>query len=405
MKKTRFLISGLMGLLLWTSSLQAQEALRPEIGKPLQAAQELIKAHKYKEALAKIRDADAVSGKSAHEVQTLERLRFVAASNAGNTDDAAKALETLITAGKLPVSDQQKFIQAVAVAYYRDKDYGKTISWLRRYFKEGGSDGQMRTLLVQSYYLSGDHANVVKQLAVDIAAEEKAGGKPDEEQLQMLGYSYNQIKDMDGYLRVLEKLVAYYPKPERWADLLARLQRKSGFAERLTLDVYRLKQANGNIGGAGDTMEMAQLALQAGYPAEAKKIVDEGYAKNLLGSGPPAEVDRHKRLRDLVARQLAEDKKNLARDEAQANTAKEGVALVNVGYNLVLNGQADKGLALMEKGMAKGNLKRPEDAKLHLAQAYLLAGQNAKAEQVFKTVQGVDGTADLAHLWLLKLSR
>ncbi len=404
MKKTRFIISGLLGLLL-LSSVYAQEALRPEIGKPLQAAQELIKAHKYKEALAKIRDADAVSGKSAHEIQTLERLRFVAASNAGNADDAAKALDALIATGKLSASDQQKFIQAVAVAYYRDKDYGKAIGWIRRYIKEGGNESQMRTLLVQSYYLSGDHASVVKQLSADIAAEEKAGGKPDEERLQMLGYSYNQIKDMDGYVRVLEKLVAYYPKPERWADLLARLQRKSGFAERLTLDVYRLKQANGNIGGAGDTMEMAQLALQAGYPAEAKKIVDEGYAKNLLGSGAPAEVDRHKRLRDLITRQLSEDQKSLARDEAQANAAKEGTALVNVGYNLVLNGQADKGLALMEKGIAKGNLKRPDDAKLHLAQAYLLAGQKAKAEQAFKSVQGTDGTADLAHLWLLKLSR
>lgn len=405
MKKNRFIVSGLLGLLLLTTSVQAQEAVRPEIGKPLQAAQELIKAHKYKEALAKIRDADAVSGKTANEVQTLERLRFVAASNAGNADDAAKALETLITAGKLPASDQQKFIQAVAVAYYRDKDYGKAIGWLRRYFKEGGNDGQMRTLLAQSYYLSGDHANVVRQLAADIAAEEKAGGKPEEEQLQMLGYSYNQLKDMDGYVRVLEKLVTYYPKPERWADLLARLQRKSGFAERLTLDVYRLKQANGNMNGAGEFMEMAQLALQAGYPAEAKKIVDEGYARNLLGSGAPAEVDRHKRLRDLIIRQLGEDQKNQARDEAQANTAKEGTALVNVGYNLVLNGQADKGLALMEKGIAKGSLKRPEDARLHLAQAYVLAGQKTKAEQVFKSIQGADGTADLAHLWLLKLSR
>jgi hypothetical protein len=150
---------------------------------------------------------------------------------------------------------------------------------------------------------------------------------------------------------------------------------------------------------------MAQLALQAGYPVEARKIVDEGYAQNLLGQGTAAEVDRHKRLRDLVIRQLAEDQKNLGRDETQANSAKDGVALVNVGYNLVLNGQHDKGLALMEKGLVKGGLKRPEDAKLHLAHAYLLAGQKAKAAQSFKAVQGSDGSADLARLWLLQMQR
>ena len=38
---------------------QAQEALRPEIGKPLQAAQEMIKSQRYKEALGKVREAQS----------------------------------------------------------------------------------------------------------------------------------------------------------------------------------------------------------------------------------------------------------------------------------------------------------------------------------------------------------
>ena len=33
----------------------AQESVRPEIGKPLQAAQEMIKAQRFKEALGKVR--------------------------------------------------------------------------------------------------------------------------------------------------------------------------------------------------------------------------------------------------------------------------------------------------------------------------------------------------------------
>ena len=57
------------------------------------------------------------------------------------------------------------------------------------------------------------------------------------------------------------------------------------------------------------------------------------------------------------------------------------------------------GLQLMQQGVAKGGLKRPEDAKLHVAIAYLLAGDGAKAQAAFKTVSGNDGTADLARLW------
>jgi hypothetical protein len=73
----------------------AQEALRPEVGRPLQAAQELIKAQRFKEALAKVRDADAVSGKTANESFMVERMRIAAASGAGDVDTAARSLEAL----------------------------------------------------------------------------------------------------------------------------------------------------------------------------------------------------------------------------------------------------------------------------------------------------------------------
>lgn len=403
MTHRRLLVSTLLALLLGSTSLYAQEALRPEVGKPLQAAQGLIKANKFKEALARIREADGVSGKNAHETLTIERMRFVAANGLGDSDTAARSLDALIASGKLSASEQLQFTQAVAVAAYRAKDYGKAITWTQRYFKEGGKDDAMRTVLVQAYYLNNDFANAARELSAAVQATEKAGGKPDQDRLEMLASCYIKLDDMGGYVGVLEKLATWYPKKEYWADLLARIQKKPGFADRLTLDVYRLKFVSGNVGGAGDYMEMAQLALQQGYPVEAKKVVDEGYAKNILGTG--ADAARHQRLRDLVSKQLAEDQKNLTQGEKQAAAAKEGTGLVNIGLNLVLNGQNDKGLALMEQGIAKGKLKRPEDARLHLGYAYLLAGQKAKAAQIFKAVQGTDGAADLARLWALQAAR
>ena len=41
------------------------QSVRPEIGKPLQQASELLRAGKAKEALAKVREADAIGGKTA----------------------------------------------------------------------------------------------------------------------------------------------------------------------------------------------------------------------------------------------------------------------------------------------------------------------------------------------------
>src|SRR5262249_25269854 len=94
-----------------------------------------------------------------------------------------------------------------------------------------------------------------------------------------------------------------------------------------------------------------------------------------------------------------------AQNSKDAAAQKDGTGLVNTGWALVTAGQYDKGLAMMEQGLQRGGLKRPDDAKLHLAIAYLLAGQKAKAIEAFKTVQGNDGTADLARLWLIHAQR
>jgi hypothetical protein len=64
-------------------------------------------------------------------------------------------------------------------------------------------------------------------------------------------------------------------------------------------------------------------------------------------------------------------------------------------------GQADKGVEMMQQGIQKDDLKRPEDAKLHLGIALLQAGKKAKAIQVLRGVKGDDGSADLAHLWVI----
>ena len=80
--------------------------------------------------------------------------------------------------------------------------------------------------------------------------------------------------------------------------------------------------------------------------------------------------------------------------------------LFNDGFNYVLNGKADKGLPMMEQGLKLGTgFKRPDHAKLQLAYAYHLAGQNHKAIQIYRTVQGNDGAAGIARLWVIRLGR
>ncbi len=379
----------------------AQDAVRPEIGKPLQAAGALLKSSKYRDALAKIREVDGVPNKTANETYLIESMRGSAATGVGDNDTIIRSFESVVASGKAPAATQLKYIEALAGAHYRARDYAATNKWASRYLREGGGNSQMRTLLIQSYFQSGDFSNSAKESLIDIQADERAGRTPSEEKLQLLANSYLRQKNTAGYIATIEKLLNYYPKKSLWADVISRLQRKPGFSDRLALDVYRMQLATGNLTAANDYMEMSQLALQAGFPGEAKKVVDEGYTNGALGKG--AEVDRQKRLRDLVEKRVAENQKVLASgaEETAANAAKDGNALVSLGYNLYSSGQAAKGIGMMEAGIKKGELKRPDDAALRLGTSLIQSGQKAKGAQVLKTVKGTDGAQDLANLWVL----
>ncbi len=389
--------------LLLSSTLAHAQGLRPEVGKPLQAASELVKAQKFKDALAKVREADAVGGKTADETYLIERMRMSAASGAGDVETAGKAFDAISGSPKLAAADKLRMMESLAGSSYRAGNYAGAMQWSQRYLREGGTSASIRTLLIQSQYLSGDFAGVQKELTTEIQATERAGSSPAEERIKLLMTAALKQNDTAAYVYAMEKLVTYYPKKEYWTDLLSRLQRKPNFSDRLALDTYRLSLATGSMTKASDYMEMAQLAVQAGYPVEGKQVVDKGFAAGVLGTG--AEAERHKRLKDLIVKRTDEDKAAQASNEAEAAAAKDGNGLVSVGYNQVLNGQTAKGLASIQQGIAKGGLKRPEDAKLHLGMAQLLAGDSAKAQATFKTVTGADGTADLARLWALYAKR
>ncbi len=378
------------------AGVASAQAVRPEVGRPLQQAAEALKAKRYPEATAKAKEADAAGGKTPAEQALIDRMRMSIASQSGDVS----TMTGLISSNRLAPAQQLPLIQTVANAYYAQRDYANAVTWYQRYFKEGGTDPQVRTVLTQAYYLNGDCNNVSRSVQGDSADASRVAS---EDSLQMLRSCYLKGKDNAGYVATLEKLVANYPKRDYWVDLLSRVDSKPGFSDRLTLDVYRLKMATGLMAGPSDYMEMAQMALGDEYTAEAKKIVDQGFSTKVLGGA--GDVERQKRLADLATKRFDEGRAALPKEETDALAARDGNDLVTLGYNLVGYGQAPKGIALMEQGIKKGGLRRPEDAKLHLGIAYLQSGQKAKGLQVLKTVGGTDGTADLARLWTLQANK
>jgi hypothetical protein len=376
------------------------QSVRPEVGKPLQAASELLRAGKAREALAKVREADAVGGKTGAEQLMIDRMKGAAAQRAGDNGTAIQAFEAVFNSGKLGGSEQAQVAETLAFAYSQNRDNAKAQQWANKAQQLGANSSQLKQL--QSYLQgqSGDYAAIAKDSAAAVSAAEQAGRRPGEDDLLRLADAYQRTKAYAAQSSTLEKLVAYYPKREYWNALLGGLQRKPGFSDRFALDVLRLRLATGNLSKTEEFMEMAQLLLQSGYAAEAKTIVDKGFASGALGTG--AEAERHKRLRDLAIKQDAEVRANLEKNIAAATAAKDGNDLVQVGTVVASMGQAEQGASLIQQGIAKDALKRPEDAKLRLGQALVANPKTkAKGQQTLRSVQGSDGAADLGRLYAI----
>jgi len=376
------------------------ESVRPEVGKPLAAASDLLRAHKAKEALAKAREADAVANKTPAEQYMIDRVRGSAAQQAGDNATAVAAFEAAFASGKIPAGEQGAVAESLAFAYSQLQNWAKSGQWVQKAQGLGNNSASLKQLSAYLQQQSGDYSGVAKDAAAAVAAAEQAGRRPAEDDLLRLQDAYRRTGNKAGENAALEKLVASYPKKEYWSIYLARLQSKPGFSDRFSLDLMRLRLATGNLAKAEELMEMTQLCLQAGLAAEGKAVIDKGFASGVLGTGDAKEVDRQKRLRDLAAKADADSKATVDKRAADAAAQKDGNALVAVGLELVGQGQAEKGTGLIEQGIAKGGLKRPEDAKVRLGQA-LLANPKTKAKgvQTLRAVQGTDGVADVARLY------
>ena len=377
-------------------SVAQAQGLRAEVGRPLQQAGDLLKAGKAKEALGKVREAESVGGITGAERQVIDGMKASAAQRAGDTATAIQALESL--AGRASGAQLGTYAEQLASAYAQQRNNAKATEWLNKAIAAGNSGGSVRQLQAYLQGASGDYHAIAKDAGAAVSAAEQGGRRPDEGDLLRLADAQQRTGNNAGYIVTLEKLLLNYPKKDYWNAFLSRLPRKAGFAPRFELDVMRLRLASGTLAKTEDYMEMAQLSLQAALPAEARRITDQGIKAGVLGTGP--EAARHQRLRDLAVKQEGEAKASLANQVSEAETFKEGDGLVKIGYAYVSLGEVDKGIELIQKGIAKGNLKRPEDAKLRLGMAQLQSAKTKTAAvQTLRSVKGSDGAAEIARLW------
>jgi tetratricopeptide (TPR) repeat protein len=312
------------------------------------------------------------------------------------------AIATALTGDRLTPSEQLALMLAIARDALQRKNPADAIAWAQRFVASGGAESDARPLLARAYFELGDFANAARELQWEIQLGKHAGRPPGEADLLMLRQCYTKLGDANAYAWALGELLTYHPRREYWADLLDRTEKRPDFGPLQALDLERLRLMTGTLGGESDYLALAEQAREAGFPAEAERVIDRGIANGVLGRG--SEAARHRQWeRQLVDENLAQQQRINRREvEIAAESASDGIELFDLGFAHVTLGNYDKGLALMEKGLRKGRLAgRPQYARLHLGIAFLMAGRKASAIETFELVGGRHTAPDLARLWII----
>jgi tetratricopeptide (TPR) repeat protein len=368
-----------------------------KLAAPLKAAQEDIKAKKYSEAIAKLKEAEGIAGKTPYDQHIINDLLSFCYIKTQNYAEAAKTMETELDDGFVPPAEVPQKVKALAEINYQLKNYDKAIDFGNRAIKGGFADDTIRTIVGQSYYLKGDWKNTYKYEEGIADAQIKAGQTPANETLMLIYSACAKMQDEACQTKAMEKVVTYYPKPESWAQLLYAVRKETGSNETNLLQTYRLMLDTDVLKDPTDYTEMAELALDGGSPGEAQHVLEKAQSKNVFTD--QRSKDRSQRLLDSAKKRAASDQAGLPKLEKEADAAATGEKNVAVGTAYYGYGQYDKAVDQLSKGLGKGSVKNDASARLTLGIAQLKAGHKDDAVKTFKAVKGDPALERLANLW------
>jgi Tfp pilus assembly protein PilF len=366
--------------------------------KPLAGAQEAAKKEQFAECIAQLKALDGQPTNTPYDNYVINDILGFCALRANDNALAISAWAKVVDSEFADPARSASLRKGLLQLSYQAKDYVGAVAYGQRLIDLGTADEAVYLLTIQSFYLQNDFKASEKLAADYVASMEAAGKAPPDMALQLYASACIKQDDDACTLRALEKQARYFPKKETWPNLTLLIFRSGG--DTNTLNVFRLSREMGGMIRGEEYTEMAQLALEKGLPGEAQSVIEEGKAKNIFTN--KSNLDLATRLLGTAKAQAAADKPTLLAQDKEAAGRKNGevdarIALAFLGY-----GDFERAVMAYERGLAKGNVRNPEEARLNLGIAQLKAGNKEGAAATFAAVKGDETLQRIARLWSLQ---
>ena len=338
----------------------------------------------------------AVRGPDARYV--LGRLELTTALATANRPAQSDAINAVLSTRRAPVDEQVELLRQQAAIAYDIGNLRDAEALLNRAVGLMPQDAEALGMLAQLERNRNRQTEALGLFQRASRAALVAGRALPESRYRLALAMAEQAGQRGVALELARNFIAAYATPVNWRDVLI-IFRTLGTADALqVVDAWRLSRATGALAGERDYVAAAQAMDAAGFPAEAKAIIDEGVARRTLTANDAAARavltsvnPRITRERAALAAQLATARSATA-TAAQARTAADA----HLSHGRYAEAAELYRLALSRVG---------EDAGLvntRLGIALAMAGQRVEGDAALRIVVGP--YAEISALWAVWLA-
>lgn len=368
-----------------------------KLEKAMGAAEKAFNEKQWDMVLASVAEAEAVPvERTVFDNYWIAEFRGRAHINQKKYEEAAKELEANLNSPCMEEGEKAVRQKTVLQLSFQTKNYPKVIE-LGNQMMPTNPDPEIGVYVGNAYYIANDYENTRRVMKEVVAKQEATSKLPEEVTYRILQGACVKLKDNPCIVELFEKLVAHYPKPEYWQDLLGLLMAQTKNNNQL-LNLWRLADNVNVIADPAEFLEMAQLAIGQGLPGEAQAILDKGFQK---GAFAAKQKDQATQLLNEAKQAVTLDKSTLEKQDVAARAKTTGDNDVKLGAAYLSYNELPKAIDALQRGIGKGGVKNPDDAAMLLGIAHLRTGNKPEAANAFNTVKNDPTMTRIAKLWLL----
>ncbi len=380
-----------------TRETRRTPALRNKVYEKLAEAQAAAEAKDLSGAIKILDGMVAAGGKKAlnsYELANVYNLYAFIYYSQENYSKALQAYEEVVSQPDIPLAMEINTRYTIAQLYFVQENWKRGIDALLKWFDMTETpNANAYVLLSQGYYQLKDYDKALLNVEKAISMYDEKGKLPKEQWYNLARFLYFEKNDINKTVDVLETLLTHYPKKQYWVQLSHMYGEQKKESEQLA--AMEVAYDQGLLDKGTEQVTMAYLFLNGDVPYKAAKVMDKG-----LKAGTIEDKSKNWEVAGSAWRQAQEVDKSIPAMEKAAAKSETGELYARLG-NIYLDGdQNEKAITAINKGLSRGGVKRPDNARLVLGMAYFNTKQYDKAREAFKAAARDERSEKYAAQWI-----